>query len=469
MLFASRLLARVVGFASVAYFTWQIGAAGFGVYITFQTVVSVAGIASQFGIPEAVTKRVSQAADVAGRGRVLTAAIALSIAPLALTSLVVFALGSALDGYVELGALTAPFAVVAIALAAANRLFVAGLRGEGRVAAMALVELVSQFVRIAASVALLESGFDALGLVYGYHVGLVASVLTGYLLLETGIALAVPSRESVESLFDFSKYTVGMNVSDLAYSWGDTLVLAALASKAVVGAYEVAWQLSLVTLMTAQVIGITIMPAMTRWHEAGATGRIERAFRTSLTFSLLLVVPTLVGAAVVGESVFRVVYGIEELAATGATTLVILLAGQLSQAVKQVTQNTLLGIDRPNRVFWTNLVTLGANVGLNLALIPRYGMVGAAAATASTATVAALLQVYYLRRYIDLGLDARSILWQVAAALGMGAVVVGLGRVVPAESPLGLAVLVGVGVAVYGLGVATNGAIRRSVSRALPR
>ncbi|MFC6724409.1 polysaccharide biosynthesis C-terminal domain-containing protein, partial [Halobium palmae] len=243
---------------------------------------------------------------------------------------------------------------------------------------------------------------------WGEQIGVMASILVAYLLLNTGITLSLPSRESIGNLFGFSKYTVGMNVSELAYSWADTLVLAALATKAVVGAYEVAWQLSLVTLLAAQVIGITIMPAMTQWHENGAIERVERAFRTSLTFSLILVIPALVGALVVGEELFRVVYGIDEYAVQGATVLVILLAGQLSQAVKQVTQNTLLGIDRPTHVFWTNALTLGTNVGLNVLLIPEYGMFGAAAATAATATVAAVSQVFYLRRYIDLPVDVRA-------------------------------------------------------------
>ncbi|MFC6726619.1 oligosaccharide flippase family protein, partial [Halobium palmae] len=88
-LFASRLLARVIGFVSVAYFTWKIGAAGFGIYITFRTVVRVSGTAAQFGLPAAVTKRVSQAVDVNGRGRVLTAALALAVVPFALISAIV--------------------------------------------------------------------------------------------------------------------------------------------------------------------------------------------------------------------------------------------------------------------------------------------------------------------------------------------------------------------------------------------
>ncbi|MFC4358466.1 oligosaccharide flippase family protein [Halobium salinum] len=467
-LFASRVIARVVGFASVAYFTWKVGAAGFGIYITFQTVVMVAGVASQFGVPEAVTKRVSQAEDVHGRGRVLTAALALSVVPFAITSAVIYAIAPQLGAYVELGAITASLAVVAIALAIANRLFIAGLRGEGRIAATAVVELVAQLVRVGASVGFLLVGFDAIGLVYGYLVGVVASVLAGYVLLNTGIRLTVPSRDSVESLFGFSKFTIGMNVSELAYSWADTLILAALASKAIVGTYEVAWQLSLVTLMAAQVIGTTMMPAMTRWHENGNLGRIEQAFRTSLTFALVLVIPTLVGALVVGEEVFRVVYGIDEYAAAGATVLVLLLGGQIAQAVKQITQNTLLGIDRPEHVFWTNAVTLTSNVGLNLLLVPQYGMFGAAAATVSTATIAAITQVYYLRRYIDLTIDARSLAWQVGAAATMGGIVYALGSVVDGESIPGFVALVGTGIVVYGLGVVTNGTIRRSVTRIAP-
>lgn len=464
-LFASRVISKIIGFASVAYFTWKIGAAGFGIYVTFRTVKGIAGVLSQFGIPQGVTKRMSQATDVHGRGRVLTAAIALSAVPFAVTVLVFLALEPILASYVELEA-TVPLALVYIALTTVNQLFVSGLKGEGRVAATAVMEMVSQVIRVAASVALLAVGFRAVGLVYGALMGVTGSVLVGYILLETGIVLAVPSRESVENLFSFSKYTLGMNVSDLAYNWGDTLVLAALASKAIVGVYEIAWQVSLVTLMAAQVIGVTLMPAMTRWHENGAIERIEQTFRTSISFALVLVIPALVGAAIIGEELFRVVYGIDQYAVAGGTVLVALLGGQVTQAVKQITQNTLLGIDRPNHVFWTNLVSLAANIVLNLALIPQFGMLGAAAATVTTTSVAALLQVYYLRQYINVGLDYRTVAWQTFAALAMGAAVYGLGTLVDGQSAVGFAVLVGTGIAVYGLVVVVNGSMRQGLSRA---
>jgi O-antigen/teichoic acid export membrane protein len=454
-LFVSRIAGRVIGFLSVAYFAWTLGATGLGIYFTFQTVVSVTTVFAEFGVPNAVVKRMNQTTDERQRGRYLTGGFVISGASVGLMSAAIVALGPRLVAYVELAPVV-PLTVLGMALATSNKLLIGGLRGEERVATTAIVEFLGQVVRVAVSVGLLLAGLDVVALVYGYAIGVAAQTGVAYLLLDTAFALELPTVSTLRSLFGFSKYTIGMNVSNLAYNWTDTLVLAAFATKSAVGIYEASWKLSSVTLLAAQVVGIALAPTMTRWHEDGAIERIESAFSTAVTFALVLVVPALVGAAILGEEVLAVLFGFD----AGAGVLVVLLVGQLSQAVKNVTQNTLFGIDRPEHVFWTNMASLLANLGLNVALVPRYGMFGAAAATAVTAAVTAVSQVGYLHRYLALGVDRAPLAWVVGSAATMGLVVTALSRITPASRPVGLFALVGVGALLYGAGLLTNRTIR---------
>ncbi|WP_338730165.1 oligosaccharide flippase family protein [Haladaptatus sp. DJG-WS-42] len=452
-LFGSRILSQLLGFVSVIYFAQQLGAAGLGVYFTFVTVVSVTGVFSKFGLPGAVVKRMNQARSPAERGRYLTGSFVLLFVPLAISGGLLLLFGPHLTQYVGLSA-AAPLAVAGVAMAVSSNLLSAALKGENRVASTAVLELLDQVSRLSISVGLLVAGYGVLALVIGRIAGNVFKGIAAYLVLETSFSL--PTVATLTSLFDFSKYTVGMNVSSLAYNWADTLVLAAFATKAAVGIYETVWMVSAVTLLAAQVIGISLAPSMTRWHEAGRLYRVERAFTQGLSFALILVFPAIVGAFLIGDSLLSTLYGYD----SGSIILLILLTGQLAEAVKNITQNTLFGIDQPEHVFWTNALTLGANVVLNVALVPLFGMVGAAVATFTTATVAAASQYYYLRRYIDISINYRTLLWQVGAALLMGVVVAALAGVVPLNTELGLFALVALGGLVYGVALLTNDDLR---------
>ncbi|ESP86927.1 oligosaccharide flippase family protein [Candidatus Halobonum tyrrellensis] len=452
-LFVARAGVQALGFLGVIYFARELGAAGLGVFFTFQTVISVLGIAVEVGVPGAVVKRVSQADDTAERGTYLTGGLLLTGASFALVSAALFVVRGQVGSYVGYPA-AAALAALVLGMKAGTSVVMGTLRGERRVTASAGAELVGQVVRLGVSVGLLVEGFGVVGLMYGVAVGTGARAVAAYVASDTRPGR--PTRESLRRLWNWSGYTVGMEVSTLAYNWADTLVLAAVASKAVVGVYEAAWQLSAVSLLAAQAIGVTLAPNVTKWHENGEDDRVANALTTGVTFALTPVVPGLVGAALLGDAVLSVLYGFE----SGHRVLVLLFAGQIAGAVKNVTQNVLFGVNRPETVFWTNMLSLAGNVVLNLVLIPRYGPIGAAVATASTATLAAASQIALLRRSVAVRADWRGLAWQTGAALAMGGVVFAGASRLPTETVPGLVGLVAVGAAVFGVGMLANGRLR---------
>jgi O-antigen/teichoic acid export membrane protein len=461
VLFGTRLVAELIGFVSLIYFARTLGATGLGVFFTFQTLVSVLGVVTKLGIPGATVKRISQSESPGQRGAYLSAALLLLVPPFLLVTAALVVVEPTVVAYADL-AVVVPLLVLVLAVRSGSRLAVTALRGERRIEASAGIELLGQVARVAVSVGLLLAGFGVLGLIYGLAAGAVSQAIVGYLVLDTRVAR--PTRADVASLFDFSKYTAGMELSVLAYNWGDTLVLAAFAAKAVVGVYETAWKLSVVPLLGAQVVGVALAPSVTRWHEDGDWDRIESAFSEAVTAAVALVIPALVGAYLLGDEIISALYGF----GSGGLVFLVLVVGQVPQAVKNVTQNTLFGIDRAAPVFWTNVVTLIGNVIGNLLLIPRYGMFGAATATVATAGLAAVSQVLVLRRHLRLRVAWDTLGWQVLSATVMGGALVAVRPAVPTDSAVAVVALVLFGAAVYGGCLLGHAKIRTRVARAVP-
>ncbi|SFK70309.1 Membrane protein involved in the export of O-antigen and teichoic acid [Halogranum rubrum] len=459
-LYASRIVISLAGFLGTIYFARELGASGLGVYFTFETVVIVLAVFVRIGVDNAVIKRLSGADGARQRGIYLGGALLLVVPPFLVLSAGVLLFAPQLNGLVELA--VAPLVVLTLALSTGRELLIAVLRGERRIATSALLELLGELVRVVASVALVVSGYGVVGLVYGYVIGQVAAVAIGTPLLRTRPRR--PSRETFRSLFDFSKYTAGMQVSFLAYSWMDTLLLAILVSKSAVGVYEAAWRVSAVTMLAGQAIGASLAPAVSDWMSSGDVENVEHAVAEAMTYALVLVVPAVVGAALLGEAAMGVLYQFE----TGGLVLTILVTGKLLQATKDIVQSTLLGTENQRVAFWVNVVTLVANFALNLVLIHYFQLVGAAVATVLTAGTAALAQLWYLRRVIRVRFDWRAIGWQVAAALVMGVVVYGLSRQFPPTTVPRLIATVGVGAAVYGTVVLGHDGMRERFLGVLP-
>jgi O-antigen/teichoic acid export membrane protein len=450
-LYAARILISAVGFVSTVYFAREIGSVGLGIYFTFETVVNVLAVFSRFGVDNAIVKRISGADSPGERRAYLTGAFLIVLVPFALVTLAVVALGAELRSLLEVA--TVPLLVLILGAETAQWMLVAALRGERRIVTSAGVELLGEVGRVAVSVALVVAGLGPIGLIYGLFVGQTLRSVISVVLLDTGVAW--PSRAAFQDIVDFSKYTVGMNVSHLAYSWLDTLLLAVFTTKAMVGIYEAAWKVSAVVMLASGAIGASLAPSVSSWHADGEYERIREAFTEAITFSLVLVVPAVFGVAVVGDQFMRVVYRFDE----GGTVLLVLVAGMVLQAVKDIVQSTLLGTERQRAVFWTNAVALAANGVLNLSLIPVYGMIGAAVATGLTAGVAALSQFWYLNREFSVGVDGGALAWQVAAAAGMGGIVYALSLLLGGGLP-GLIALVTAGVLVYGLAIAVHDGMR---------
>lgn len=459
-LYASRILISLAGFLSTVYFARELGASGLGIYFTFETVVIVLGVFSRIGIDNAVIKRLSGADNDHQRGVYLGGALVLVVAPFVVLSTGVLLFATRLNALVELA--VAPLVALTLALGTGRELLIAVLRGERRVATSGLLELLGELVRVGASVALVFDGYGVVGLIYGYVIGQVAAVVVGTPLLRTRPRR--PTRATFRSLFDFSKYTAGMQVSFLAYSWMDTLLLAVLVSKSAVGVYEAAWRVSAVTMLAGQAIGTSLAPAVSDWMSSDAVERVEHAVSEAMTYALVLVVPAVVGAALLGDAAMSVLYRFE----TGGLVLTILVAGKVLQATKDIVQSTLLGTENQRVAFWVNVVTLVANFALNLVLITYFQLLGAAVATVLTAGTAALAQLWYLRRIVDVRFDWTALGWQVAAAFLMGAVVYGLSRQFPPTTVPRLVGLVSVGAAVYGLVVLGHEGMRERVLGVLP-
>ncbi len=165
----------------------------------------------------------------------------------------------------------------------------------------------------------------------------------------------------------------------------DRFLLAVFMDEAAVGAYHAGYSIANRTLDVMFIwLGAAGAPAMVMALERGGRQALQDAAREQAGLFVLVGLPAAVGVMLVARPLAEVLIGEDLRSAAALITPWIALGAALSGVtVYYFNQVFTLG-HRTDRMLWAMAVPAGANVILNLILIPRFGLIGAAWATAAS-------------------------------------------------------------------------------------
>lgn len=449
-LMLSKSLKAVVFFLGVTFFARELGAGPMGVFFLFRTVIGLSSLAADLGIRGALEKRLSEGQNPSSPrsrarapGAMLGTALVCKLALLSVTVAGILLFRGSVEGY--LGGAYVPHLVVALVCWVLTDLYISALRGELRVGETALVHFVRESAWVLVGFVFFLAGFGVLGLIYGLIIGTLLALVIAFVRCETSIGR--PTRASIRSVVDYAKYYSISSVGGRVYQWMDIAIIGLFLTYTEVGAYEVAWEITLLVLIASDSIATTLFPQMSNWNADAETDRIATAVSNAVGITLFISLPALLGTVVIGENILRVVFGPEFVIAFGA--LVVLMGEKVVQAANGVLDRTIQALNRPDLTARAMVVTIVLNLVLNFALIPRFGILGAALATTFSVVADAILHAFYLSRLIDLDIQYSLIGWCVVLSVAMGAILIGLQSVVPVGGVVSVLAYVLAGIVVY--------------------
>lgn len=186
------------------------------------------------------------------------------------------------------------------------------------------------------------------------------------------------------------------------------------------GIYQAASQISMLFSFILGGFVTMFAPMIADLYERREIGRLEELYRLSTKWTLYLTVPLYLVICLASRELMTVVFGAEF--APGARALIILATGQMANVAMGTVGLLLIMTGRQTRWLLLSLVLLVVDLALNWLLIPRFGLPGAALATAvslSALFIAGLLQV---KAAVGIWPYDRRCLKLIVPALGVGAV-----------------------------------------------
>jgi O-antigen/teichoic acid export membrane protein len=268
----------------------------------------------------------------------------------------------------------------------------------------------------------------------------VAAVLAAWALRrKLGRPVARPSY-NLRQLLSFSMVSWMGSLATTGLIWADTIMLGIFVGSDQVGLYNVATRLVTMATFVMPAITSAFAPRIADLYHRGRTESLRRTYAVATSWVLRLSLPGFVACAALPSDLLRV-FGRTFVA--GAAVTLILVAGKF---VHVITGPCGRMLDMSGRPIWStldNVTALTVNILLNLWLIPRHGIIGAAIAWAFSIFVvdgARMLQVWRIMGMLPFDRGAAKSL-VAAAGAWLVAWLIGGWFQPPLRLPLGLAAL----------------------------
>jgi O-antigen/teichoic acid export membrane protein len=405
------LLLKIVGalltFGLYVLIGRLLGAEQAGMYFLGLAVATVAAVLGRVGLDGTMLRLIAGAAAVddwkAVQG-VFVKGLTIAAAGCSVAALATTALAPALAEHLfSAQELTGVFRWMALSIAPAGLIVLLGraLLGLKRVGDATVVNDVAIPGLSLAAVGLLAPRWGILGAVWAYCFATGVTLLVGLWRWRQatprlrGVKGKVETREVLQSSIPL--YWVAC--FQLVVTWMSTLALGVWTSGADVGVFGVANRTAALTSFILLAVNSIAAPKFAALHRAGDAVTLGRVARNCAKLTALAATPVLAICLVLPAQVMSV-FGAEF--ASGAVLLSILAAGQF---VNVVTGSVgFLLVMCGYEVLYRNNFLLCAlvSIGLNLMLIPRLGIIGAAIATASTLALQNLIAAFMVWRKLGI-------------------------------------------------------------------
>lgn len=363
--------ARLIAFAATAYLARRLGASGFGQIAFATAVVAHFGTALAVGIGEVGAREVAREPDrapaIAATGitlrlccalvailaivgvtvlmglepgqRMVTWLFALSVIPLALDTSWV---------YKGLGRTGTPGAALLVAQISALTLVLLFVSSPSDVARVPIIQLAGD---------LAAAAFLLIPLMRGQWVRPAAAAVRSMALRSRMITVSRVLRTIVVSL--------------------DVVILGLMVTSREVGWYSAAYRIVFFVMALLHAAHVAFLPEIAR--SANAPRVIAGILSRSIGLAVTVTIPFVVGGALVAPSLMGLIFGVDY--RSGAVALQLLLVSLIPLAIHGATRNVFLAMHRIGLETMIVFPAVVVNVVLNVVLIPRYGIAGAAIAT----------------------------------------------------------------------------------------
>jgi O-antigen/teichoic acid export membrane protein len=374
---AGRVLNLAIGVVATVIVARALGDSGFGEWSSVLVVVQIAGYLADLGLEQVGVRHAAaepeREADWIGATIALRALVSL---PATVVSIVV-ALLIAENGEMALAGLLVSLTILLSGPNTIRALLQLRLRNDVNVAVVGF----SSVIWGAGAIVVATAGGGLVPLAVVFLICAIATTaLQIFLSLRVG-TVRLPARELWRPLAKVGMPLAAAGVLVLAYARIDQILVLELVGTREAGLYAVVYRILEQSHFLPMTVSMTLLPLVAAAHPSDPA-RVRGLLETTAGYLALVSLPAFGLALAVSGPVIELLFGSEFSAA--APALPVLMGAFVLICFGYLSGNMVVVLGLQRRFLRYALFGLFFNVGLNFALLPRYGFVAAAWTTLAT-------------------------------------------------------------------------------------
>ncbi len=379
-----------------------LGATNFGVFSVGAAIVAVGGLGVA-GVDRAIARLLPRyAGGAAKRGIVWAGAKVVLAGGLGTGVLVYLMSGSIADALTN--QVSDPDVIKVFAVAVPAMILMKFSIGVTRGMKWATPKVVVQRLlipgaKLALGTVVAVVGLESMGFAWAFTGAMVLGGMTGIAFLFRSLPSTSDTRHDFgeKAILGAALPLMVVSGANILYTSIDTLMVGYFGTAGETGVYKASWTVARVTLVPLLAAAFLAMPALSEFHANEERKSVNRLYSMTVKWITLVSLPILVVFLSHAGGIMQLIYGVEY--AVGGTELAILSIGFFSHCVMGNNEGLMVSIGGERGLAVISVSAMISNISLNILLIPVYGSVGAAIATAATFLIMNILISYSLNKY----------------------------------------------------------------------
>ena len=300
-----------------------------------------------------------------------------------------------------------------------------------------------------------EAGLIAYLLLTGHGILSVVTVLliirtalffVLFFLIKSEIGFKRPHFLNTKEYLNFSIPTIPGNISQWVAIASDRYVIGYFLGITSVGIYSTAYSIGNILFIISGILGFVLVPTLSKLYDEGKIREVQTLLAYSVKYSLAVGIPFVSGAAILSEPILKLL-STNEIASQGCFVLPVIALSTLFFLVCVLIANILVLVKkmRTGATIW--IITAVVNLGLNILLVPHFGIFGAAINTLIAYSLALALTAYYSFKEFKFSINWLFIIKSIIASAIMSIIV----WLIHPQNDLVTIITVLVGIIIYGI------------------
>lgn len=256
-------------------------------------------------------------------------------------------------------------------------------------------------VQLAVALGLIALGYGVFGAAAGFLAGTIVAAILGLYYMESKVGpflLSDTGKENhLRKMVTYSYPLVMSGAIGTILGWTDTAFIGYFMDTTSVGFYNAALPTAMLIMMPYSALSALVMPSMSEVMEDEEKD-LARVLKTLTRWTFSITFPMFILMALFSEQALHILFGSQY--TTAALSLTVLTAGYLYSTSLGHLDTVLKAMGHTEILFKNSVANFFVNIGLNILLIPAFGIIGAAAATAGSIFFTQsllLVEVYYYK------------------------------------------------------------------------